>query len=216
MRTLRRRALGYHRRAAGDTLGGAAGAPERSRPTATDAWRGSIMSHKFGEIRQNGYVVRDIESAMSHWIEVLGVGPFFYMPHIPCTTFEYRGVAGSPDVSIAIANSGDLQIELIQQHDDTPTLYKDFLDAGHEGLQHVSAWDADIDAAIERLTHAGHRIAQQGSMQDGLIKFVYFDTELHPGTVFEISNMAGELAYIPETVAEAARTWDGSDPIRRI
>jgi len=138
------------------------------------------------------------------------------MPHIPVDTFEYRGTPGTPDISIAIANSGDLQIELIQQHCATQTMYKDFLDAGREGLQHVSSWDADIDALIERLTAAGHTIGQRGTMQDGLIKFVYFDTETHPGTVFEVSNMAGELAYIPEMVADAARDWDGSDPIRTI
>jgi catechol 2,3-dioxygenase-like lactoylglutathione lyase family enzyme len=174
------------------------------------------MSHVFGNIRQNGYVVRDIEAAMQHWVEVLGVGPFFYMPHIACTSFEYRGRPGDPDISIALANSGDLQIELIQQHCDSPTLYKDFLDAGREGLQHVSAWDADIDATVDRLTAAGHRIAQRGSMQGGVVKFVYFDTEAHPGTVFEISNMAGDLEYIPAMVADAARDWDGSDPVRKI
>jgi hypothetical protein len=174
------------------------------------------MSHVFGEIRQNGYVVRDIEAAMKHWVEVLGVGPWFYMPHIPCHSFEYRGTPCEPDISIALANSGDLQIELIQQHCDTQTLYKDFLDAGREGLQHVSSWDADLDALVEKLTAAGHSIGQRGSMQEGLVKFVYFDTETHPGTVFEVSNMAGELAYIPEMVSDAARDWDGTEPIRTI
>ena len=32
----------------------------------------------------------------------------------------------------------------------------------------------------------------------------------------EISNMTGELAYIPQIVADAAREWDGSDPIRQV
>ena len=34
------------------------------------------MSRLFGEFRQVGIVVRDIEAAMKHWTEVLGVGPF--------------------------------------------------------------------------------------------------------------------------------------------
>lgn len=29
------------------------------------------MSRIFGEIRQNGYVVRDTDSAMAHWTQVL-------------------------------------------------------------------------------------------------------------------------------------------------
>ena len=34
------------------------------------------MSRIFGAITQNGYVMRDIQAAMRHWIEVLGVGPW--------------------------------------------------------------------------------------------------------------------------------------------
>lgn len=171
------------------------------------------MSRIFGEIRQNGYVVRDIEAAMKHWIDVLGVGPFFYIPVVRMETFFYRGEPSAPRVSIALANSGDLQIELIQQHDDQPSMYKDFVDAGREGLQHISSWEADLDAAIARIEAAGHSIAQSGAIEGG-IRFVYFDTELHPGTVFEVSNLAGPLAALPEMVADAARDWDGSDPIR--
>lgn len=174
------------------------------------------MSRTFGVIRQNGYVVRDIQGAMRHWTRVLGVGPFFHMPHVAVTSFEHRGVARTPDISIALANSGDLQIELIEQHDDTPTMYREFLAAGREGLQHVSSWVAEFHPTVEALVAAGHRVVQRGSMQNGMIHFAYFDTELHPGTVFEVSNLAGELAWIPEMVAQAAREWDGSDPIRTI
>ncbi len=72
------------------------------------------MSRIFGDIRQNGYVVRDIESAMKHWTEVLGVGPFFYFERVPVHDFRYRGEPSPVDLSIALANSGALQIELIQ------------------------------------------------------------------------------------------------------
>lgn len=173
------------------------------------------MSRIFGAIRQNGYVVRDIESAMKHWTEVLGVGPFFYMPHLEAEEFAYRGEPSDVDMSIALANSGDLQIELIQQHNTAPSLYKDFIDAGREGLQHVSSWVADIQTEIDRLTSQGHVIAQEGALSGG-IRFVYFDTEFHPGTVFEMSNLAGDLAAIPQMVADAARDWDGRDPIRSL
>jgi len=37
------------------------------------------MSRLFGGVIQNGYVVRNIEAAMWHWIAVLGVGPWFYI-----------------------------------------------------------------------------------------------------------------------------------------
>ena len=51
------------------------------------------MSVFFGEIRQLGYVVPDIEAAMDYWSRVLGVGPFFYAPRVPVENFTYRGRA---------------------------------------------------------------------------------------------------------------------------
>ena len=172
------------------------------------------MSRIFGPIRQSGYVVRDIHAAMRHWTQVMGVGPFIHLPHVRPDDFVYRGSPSSPECSIAIAFSGDLQIELIEVHSDTPNLWQDFLDAGREGLQHVSAWTDDLDAALERVTRAGHRVTQKGTIGGGL-RFAYFDTEAHPGTVFEISNLdADPYRSAMGALREAARTWDGSDPVR--
>ena len=96
------------------------------------------MSRLFGPIRQNGYVVRDIEAAMKHWIDVLQVGPWFYIDRVQTDWFRHRGQDSTAELSIALANSGDLQIELIQQRNDAPSMYKEFLDSGREGLQHVA------------------------------------------------------------------------------
>ena len=37
------------------------------------------MSRLLGPVRQNGYVVRDIEQAMKYWSETMGVGPWYYI-----------------------------------------------------------------------------------------------------------------------------------------
>jgi hypothetical protein len=174
------------------------------------------MSRLFGAIRQNGYVVRDLEAAMRHWTSVLHVGPFFHMPHVAIDELVYRDQPSTADVSIALAFAGDLQIELIEQHDDAPSVYKDFLDAGREGLQHVSAWTQDYEGTLARVTAAGPRVLQHGMLLGGL-RFAYFDTELHPGTVFEISNATAEpFKGMIDAMHDAARIWDGRDPIRRL
>ena len=72
------------------------------------------MSRIFGDIIQNGYVVRDIAAAMRLWIEVLCVGPWFYIDHLSVPDFTYKGQPSPVDVSLALANSGPLQVELIQ------------------------------------------------------------------------------------------------------
>ena len=171
------------------------------------------MSRLFGEIRQMGYVVRDIEDAMHHWIEVCGVGPWFYIDKLPMFDFHYRGQAGDPHLSIALANSGDVQVELIQQKDDTPTMYQDFLGRGLEGLQHWSSWPEDYDLLYHQALEAGYEVGQEADTPRG--RFVYFWNEGHPGTVIEMAHLSSERRRIFDAVREAAIDWEGAEPIRR-
>src|SRR5512134_1649331 len=120
------------------------------------------MSRRFGTIRQIAFVVRDLERALGYWTETLGIGPFFVLREITPDTFRYRGEPSpAPTMTIAFANSGDMQIELIRQHDDRPSAYRDFLASGREGLQHVSSWltRAEYDATFARMTAAGVPVA---------------------------------------------------------
>jgi hypothetical protein len=171
------------------------------------------MSRIFGDIIQNGYVVRDIQTAMRHWIEVLGVGPWFYMAHLPLTDFQYKGQPSPVDVSIALANSGPLQVELIQQHNEAPSLYRDFLTGGHEGLQHIGYGTHHFEADLNRILKAGYTIGHSGTVA-GRGPFAYLLTEGHPGTVVELLDLTGGREHIFTRIAEAARHWDGQDPIR--
>ena len=173
------------------------------------------MSRHFGPVRQNGYVVRDIEAALRHWTEVLGVGPFFYIEKVPVEGFTYRGRPSDVDVSIALANSGDLQIELIQPRNDAPSLWSDFLDAGHEGLQHVAFWTDRMDEELAAIKRRGLEIGQSGNIgKNG--RFVYLLTETHPGTVTEVSEVSGDKGRFFEHIKSVARDWDGNDPVRRL
>ena len=173
------------------------------------------MSRFFGAITQNGYVVQDIEAAMRHWIEVIGVGPWFYVERAPIEDFRYQGEPSPVDVSIALANSGALQIELIQQRNDAPSMYRDFLAAGHEGLQHVAYWTRTFDDDLHRILDAGYVIGQSGHVGTPG-RFIYFQTEAHPGTVVELSEISGPKGRMFERIAEAAHNWDGTDPIRTV
>jgi hypothetical protein len=171
------------------------------------------MSRIFGPTRQNGYVVRDIEAAMRHWAG-LGVGPWFYFDTVPVTDFEYRGQPGHIELSIALANSGELQLELIQQRNDQPSIYREFLDARGEGLQHISGWTTDLAGDMARIAAAGFKVAQTGVI--GVNRFVYYDTEgAHPSSVMELYDVSGTPGPFFKDIRKAAASWDGSDPIRR-
>jgi hypothetical protein len=172
------------------------------------------MSRIFGPVRQNGYVVRDIDAAMKHWIERIGVGPWFYFERVLIDWFRHRGAPSPLEVSIALANSGDLQIELIQQRNDAPSMYREFLDAGREGLQHVAFWTTDYQATYDRALADGYHVGHEGQIGGEQGRFVYFDSDAHAGTVIELSDISGPKGWFFEQVRQAAVEWDGSEPIR--
>ncbi|MBK3774638.1 VOC family protein [Azospirillum sp. YIM DDC1] len=171
------------------------------------------MSRFFGQIRQAGYVVDDIEAAMDYWSRTLGIGPWFYNERVPIKNYTYRGERYEVHNSVALANSGPLQMELIQTRNDAPSMYRDFLKAGRTGLQHVAYWTEDYDADLERLTAQGFKPVMSGEVGEKG-RFVYFDTEYHPGTVIELSEVAGPKGKMFDLIRNASLDWDGRDPVR--
>lgn len=172
------------------------------------------MSRLFGSLRQMGYVVPDVQAAMKHWVDVCGVGPWFYAERLPLTSFSYGGKRYDDiHLSIALANSGDVQIELIQQRSEHPSMGQEFLLANPRGgLQHWSSWPENYDEVYERAIDAGYVVGQEGDAPRG--RFVYFRNEGHPGTVIEMAHATPTRMRIFDAVRAAAVGWDGSDPIR--
>jgi hypothetical protein len=179
------------------------------------------MSQRFGEMRQIAFVVHDIDRAMKYWTQTLGVGPFFIKRNVEFANFIYRGnYTESPVVSIALANSGQMQIELIQQHDETPSIYQEFLDNNNEGLQHVSSWmthEAMMNRKDEILAQ-DIQIAQECVIPSSGVNLLYFDTNLgNGGFIFEISDLMEPIHQQRiQNIAKAAQDWNGQDPVREV
>ncbi len=173
------------------------------------------MSRLFGPMRQLGYVVRDIEKTMSHLSSVCAIGPWFYNENAQFSSVTYNGKdCSGMQVSLAFANSGDMQIELIQQRCNTPSMYLEFLASGKEGRQHWSSWPENYDEVYKRALEQGYTVWQEGTMPRG--PFAYFKTEGVQGTVFEISQLTPGRRRFFDMVREAAVNWDGRDPIRAV
>ncbi|MGH7822918.1 MAG: VOC family protein, partial [Candidatus Binatia bacterium] len=166
--------------------------------------------------------VTDLERALRYWTGTLGVGPFFVMRDLVPERYRYRGNPSPPPrITLALGNSGDLQVELIQQHDDRPSAYRDFLAAGREGFQHVSAWTTRVeyDETMRRALAAGVAVAHEGAIPGSGIRFAYFATDaaLPGGLIYEIADvMEPETFVIVRTIADAAKGWDGRDPVREL
>ena len=173
------------------------------------------MSRIFGDLKQLGYVVRDIHAGMKYWHEVNGVGPWFYIDRVPLATFAYKGQPSALEMSIALTFSGGAQVELIQPRNDAPSMYKDFLDAGQEGLQHIAYWPEDYEAAKAQAVAQGLKVGQEGNIA-GRGDFIYYQSEGHHGTCIEFAEYNAYRKYQFTEMERICRAWDGGDPIRTI
>ncbi|MGZ6007918.1 MAG: VOC family protein, partial [Rhizomicrobium sp.] len=87
-----------------------------------------------GEVMQLAYVPADFDAALRFWIETMGAGPFFALDHVKLEDVKYKGAPADIDFSMVIGYWGDVQIELIRQHNGAPSIYKTWRDEGREGL----------------------------------------------------------------------------------
>ncbi|EAU45844.1 VOC family protein [Salipiger bermudensis] len=171
------------------------------------------MSTLLGPIRQLGYVVDDIEAGMKYWSETMGVGPWFYNPQVPIEDYLYDGQSYQPHNSVALANSGAMQVELIQTRNDVPSMYRDYMQKGLRGLQHVAFWTTDYETDLQRMLERGFTVKMSGCVgQNG--RFAYFAEEHHPGTCIELSEVLGPKGTMFDMIRTASEGWDGSDPVR--
>lgn len=169
------------------------------------------------KIQQLGFVVRDAARAMVQWRERFGVGPFFVASEIPMMDFHYRGAPSSPVVTLAVSHWGDMQIELVEQHNDAPSGYREFLDAGPEGLQHMASWSDAYEADLDRCLARGFTVQHEGlSPMDRVTRFAYLASGAHPGTVLELIQMTPQKHRRFAEIAAVCAGWDGSDPVRQI
>lgn len=173
------------------------------------------MSRLFGPTRQLGYVVRNLDRAIAWWLGTAQVGPWFRLDRSVLPQVLYHGGDHRIlEVSAAFANSGDLQIELIQQHCATPSVYRGAASGSARRLHHISSWPApDAYADIHERARAEGYVTEM-EVADAANAFAYFSRPGHDGPLFEMAALTPWRERFFDRVRAAARDWDGHDPIR--
>jgi methylmalonyl-CoA/ethylmalonyl-CoA epimerase len=164
---------------------------------------------------QNAFVPQDFDKALQWWIEVMGVGPFFHIPHVVLEDVRYKGQPSDIQFEMVIGYWGDVQVELIRQLNDAPSIYKAWLDEGREGLHHTLTLVEDMAQARALVQAAGGIVLQEAKVPGGG-EVIYVDLGGGPGTMLELLKpSAGGLEFF-DMMRAAAANWDGADPIRRL
>lgn len=165
-----------------------------------------------GPVRQIGFIVKDFDAALASWL-ASGVGPWFVMRGVKLNA-SYRGQPCEVSLTIGWANSGDMQVEVMWQEDDSPSIYTEFLDSGREGFHQLAWWTTDFEAAMRDVEAEGWPVVWAGG-QEG-VRYAYAEAPSGPATVMEISELTDMVAGFNQMIRDAAQNWDGSDPIRTL
>lgn len=166
-----------------------------------------------GVMFQMSWVVRDLDAAMRRWVATTGAGPFFVNPHAVVDRARYRGGPAGHDYTVALAQSGDTQIELIVQHDAIPSIYNEAGDPGPAGtFHHMACFVADAEAEFARYAAMGAPLAFDGWF--GTMRMGYVDTRAQIGCMIELLQHDAAVERIFDHVRQASIGWDGADPVR--
>ncbi len=170
------------------------------------------MNTPLGTVRQVAYVVDDMDRALDYWITVMKAGPFFLFEHAVMENQRYRGAASNVDATLAVGNTGDVQIELIYCENDAPSVYREFLEAGRTGVHHLGLMPENYQETFDRYAALGYEPAFECSIAG--TELVYFDTVKTLGHFTELWQNSEAFKDFLEAVKAASRGWDGSDPVR--
>ena len=168
-----------------------------------------------GQIMQLAFVPEDLDAALKYWTQTVGAGPFFALEHISLEQTKYHGEPVEIDFSIYIGYWGEIQIELIVQHNASPSIYRSWRAEGRNGPHHVCILVDDMAQARAVCAAAGGVVAQEGLVAGGG-EVIYVDTGGPPGSMVEILKPAPGTQELFAMMRDAARGWDGSDPVRRL
>ncbi len=133
------------------------------------------------KIAQYGYVFKDVEKQAEIMESIYGI-PKFAVLIDEDYPIEYRGKESKISTKIAISRFFNTQIELIELIKGN-CIYKEFLEAGKEGFQHVSFFIENLDSYIDTFKKSGFEVIHYG--QIGKQRFAYFDTEETFGLLLE-------------------------------
>jgi hypothetical protein len=161
---------------------------------------------------QIAYHVADPARAAAASAAAYGWGPFFLFEHIPLAKVRYRGAPARFDHSSAYGQAGDLMVEFITQHDDSPSVLRELYARDEVGVHHVAHFVPELGAAIAAL---GGAAALEAETADG-VAFAMLDTMAALGHMTELYEPAPALRRFYDFVRRQSVGWDGRDPVRRL
>lgn len=143
-------------------------------------------------LTQVGIVVPNLEETVAYYQEKLRIGPILRFPDFQKLGYEETYYKGEPEKfnsAFAFFRLGDMEVEIIQPLYGR-SIYRDFLEAGRQGLHHLG-FDVygDFDQRLAAYAELGIGVLMNGKGPNRA--FAYLDTEKIGGVIFELIERGG-------------------------
>ena len=120
----------------------------------------------------------------------------------------YRDTDAEADVSYAFGYLGDMMIQFIQQHDETPFIYRDMYAAGQEGYHHHGILVQDYEGEKQRLLGMSSDFVLACELHADNVDACYIDTRSWNGGFTEVH-------ADPQHILAAFAGWRRAHQLRR-
>jgi hypothetical protein len=164
-------------------------------------------------IYQMAFVVDDLDEAMARWTAMTGAGPWFVIPHFAFLEPKLRGREAAPDISIALAYSGEVMLELIRCESAAPSVFTE-TPPGTGALHHVAQLTDDFDATIAGFAANGAAAVFTARFTPET-RAAFVDTRAAIGCWTEVIEATPPLIGMQQFMRTQTDAWDGRTDVKR-
>jgi len=164
---------------------------------------------KYGQIVQLGYVVKDLDAGIDHWMNTMGIGPWTVFRNVTMQGIS-RGKPTTVTMDVAMGYQNDMQVELIQQTSDTDSPYRTPEGAPILGLHHIAWLTENLDNDVAKAEADGCTTIFRAENPGTRVAYLTLPDE--EGTRIEFIESSATAELIRSGIV-ATKEWDGSNPI---
>ena len=161
------------------------------------------------------FIVKDLPQAMQRYTDIFGAGPWNFFDRVPVRDLLYRGKPTPVNIHLAVTYAGDMQIELIQQIDDLPSVYLEVVETRGYGLHHCGVATQNFDAELARYQALGYECASSAVTIFGT-RAAYLDSRRDLPYMIELVELNAALEEAFGQMRQTSITWDGERPVRAV